>query len=189
MIKVYRYLAYFLFPFLVVLIYFRSIVNKEDKKRFKEKIFSSHFRGHKNNNKKLVWFHVASIGEFLSILSLIKKMNNRDQNIDFLICSIICLRSPFWDSLAFYKMFWGVLRFSDILWDVLWFDLWDYLWFCKMFTVFLWFALICFEVLSESLFDILWLSEILLDVLWLSMICVDCLSEVLDDCIWLSKMF
>ena len=88
MIKVYRYLAYFLFPFLVVLIYFRSIVNKEDKKRFKEKIFSSHFRGHKNNNKKLVWFHVASIGEFLSILSLIKKMNNRDQNIDFLITSL-----------------------------------------------------------------------------------------------------
>ena len=88
MIKVYRYLAYFLLPLLIVLIYFRSFFNKEDKKRFKEKIFSSHFRGYKNNNNKLIWFHVASIGEFLSILPLIKEINNKGKNIDFLITSL-----------------------------------------------------------------------------------------------------
>ena len=77
MLQVYRYLTFFLFPFFVILIYFRMFFNKEDKVRFKEKIFSSHFRVYKNNERKLIWFHAASIGECLSIIPLINEINNK----------------------------------------------------------------------------------------------------------------
>ena len=88
MLQAYRYLTYFLFPVLIILIYFRSIFNKEDKKRYKEKIFSSHFRAYKNNSKKLIWFHAASIGECLSILPLINEINSKNENTSFLITTV-----------------------------------------------------------------------------------------------------
>ena len=88
MLRVYRYLTYFLFPLFVILIYFRSIFKKEDKTRYKEKIFSSHFNVSKNNSKKLVWFHASSIGECLSIIPLIDEINNKYENINFLITTV-----------------------------------------------------------------------------------------------------
>jgi len=86
--QVYKLLTYFLFPIFIILIYFRSIFNKEDKKRYKEKIFYSHFNVCKNNKKKLVWFHAASIGECLSILPLIDEINNNNKDIEFLITTV-----------------------------------------------------------------------------------------------------
>ena len=88
MLQVYRYLTFFFFPLFVFLIYFRSIINKEDKMRFKEKIFSSHFKAQVDNNKKLVWFHAASIGECLSILPLIDEINSENKNVNFLITTV-----------------------------------------------------------------------------------------------------
>ena len=88
MLQVYRYLTYLLFPLFVFLIYFRSILQKEDKTRYKEKIFSSHFNVNKNNSKKLIWFHAASIGECLSIIPLIDEINNKYKNINFLITTV-----------------------------------------------------------------------------------------------------
>jgi 3-deoxy-D-manno-octulosonic-acid transferase len=85
MLHVYRYLTYLLFPLLVILIYFRSVFNKEDKKRFKEKVFSSHFNIQINDKKKLIWLHAASIGECLSIIPLIKEIDTKYNNIKFLI--------------------------------------------------------------------------------------------------------
>ena len=85
MLQAYRYLAYIIFPILIILIYLRTFFNKEDKIRFKEKIFSSSFRVLKDNNKKLIWFHAASIGEYLSIMPLIDELNNKHKNLNFLI--------------------------------------------------------------------------------------------------------
>ena len=85
MLQVYRFFTYFFFPFLIVLIYFRLLLKKEDPKRFKEKIFSSHFKIHRDNKKKLVWFHTVSIGECLSILPLIDELNKNNKNLNFLI--------------------------------------------------------------------------------------------------------
>ena len=88
MLQVYRYLTYFLFPLLVIIIYFRSIFNKEDKIRFKEKIFSSHFNVNKDKEKKLLWFHAASIGECLSIIPLINELSKKNKNLNFLITTV-----------------------------------------------------------------------------------------------------
>jgi len=88
MLQAYKYLTYFLSPIFIILIYFRSVFNKEDKTRYKEKIFSSHFNALRNDKKKLIWFHAASIGESLSILSLIEEMSNGNKNIDFLITTV-----------------------------------------------------------------------------------------------------
>tara|TARA_B100000780_G_C21108787_1_gene447913 strand:- start:835 stop:2124 length:1290 start_codon:yes stop_codon:yes gene_type:complete len=88
MLSVYRILIFFLYPFLIILIYLRSILGKEDKMRFKEKIFSSAFDSKKDNKKKLIWFHAASIGEALSVLPLIEKINKHNKNINFLITTV-----------------------------------------------------------------------------------------------------
>ena len=52
-----------------IIIIYRIIKNKEDKKRFLEK-FS--FPSRKKNNENLIWFHGASVGEIMSIIPLIK---------------------------------------------------------------------------------------------------------------------
>ena len=88
MLHIYRYLTFLLFPAFVILIYLRSIFNKEDQVRYKEKIFSSSFRVNRNAKKKLFWFHAASIGEVMSILTLIQEINISNKNIDFLITSV-----------------------------------------------------------------------------------------------------
>ena len=88
MLQVYRYLTFFLFPLFVILVYLRAFFNKEHKIRFKEKIFSSNFKSHRNNKKKLIWFHAASIGECLSILPLLDEINKKYDNIDFLITTV-----------------------------------------------------------------------------------------------------
>ena len=87
MLFVYRCFTFLLFPLFIILIYFRSIFNKEDKIRFKEKIFSSNFNIVKKK-KKLVWFHADSIGEVLSIFSLIEEINNTYNNVEFLITTV-----------------------------------------------------------------------------------------------------
>jgi 3-deoxy-D-manno-octulosonic-acid transferase len=88
MLFFYRCLTSILTPALIILIYFRSIIKKEDRQRFKEKIFSSSFKVTRNTSKRLIWFHAASIGEVVSILPLIEEINNSYKNIEFLITSV-----------------------------------------------------------------------------------------------------
>jgi len=84
MIFLYKVLTTLLYPLLILLIYFRKIIKKEDGLRFKEKIFTSYFNIKKKNNAKLIWFHAASIGEFKSILPIIEEINKKDK-FEFLI--------------------------------------------------------------------------------------------------------
>ena len=88
MLQIYRCLTIFFFPFAQLLIFCRVIFNKEDKIRYKEKIFASCFRPKRNLNKKLYWFHVASVGELISVLPLISDINSLNKSVDFLITTV-----------------------------------------------------------------------------------------------------
>ena len=85
MIQAYRVFSIFLYPFLIIFFYYRKIIKKEDPKRFKEKIFSSHFKINKKEKSKLIWFHAASIGEFKSILPIINQLNVDKKDLQILI--------------------------------------------------------------------------------------------------------
>ena len=88
MILFYRVTTTLLYPILILIIFFRRLVGKEDKVRFKEKIFVKNFNVVRNNKKKLIWFHAASIGEFKSILPVIEELNKDHKNIQFLITTV-----------------------------------------------------------------------------------------------------
>ena len=85
MILSYRILTFLLYPFLLILIFFRKINKKEDSVRYKEKILSSYFNVKRRNDRKLIWFHAASIGEFKSIIPIIEKLSENKEHFDFLI--------------------------------------------------------------------------------------------------------
>ncbi len=87
MLLIYRHLINIFFPLIIIIIFLRTIFSKEDKKRFKEKIFKSSFFISKNKDKKLIWFHAASIGELKSIIPLIKKLNKTNKH-EFLITTV-----------------------------------------------------------------------------------------------------
>ncbi len=88
MIFIYRSITILLYPIFIILIYFRKFFNKEDHKRYKEKIFTSNFFSDRDDRKQLIWFHAASIGEVQSIFPLIEKLNNEKKNLEFLITTV-----------------------------------------------------------------------------------------------------
>ena len=87
MILIYRGLTNLFYPILIIFIFYRKIFNKEHKTRYKEKIFPSHFNIIRKKNTRLIWFHAASIGEFQSILPIIKELN-KNKNLEFLITTV-----------------------------------------------------------------------------------------------------
>tara|TARA_X000000950_G_C13875026_1_gene644493 strand:+ start:534 stop:1805 length:1272 start_codon:yes stop_codon:yes gene_type:complete len=87
MIPLYKAITILIYPFLVLIIFFRKMIKKEDPRRYKEKILVSHFNV-KRNKSKLIWFHAASIGEFKSIVPIIENLNKNKENLEFLITTI-----------------------------------------------------------------------------------------------------
>ena len=89
MLSIYRFLTFFLYPIFALIIFLRIFFKKENKFRYKEKIFSSSFNPKKNENKKLIWFHASSIGELSSIMPLIDNLNgNNSKNLEFLVTTV-----------------------------------------------------------------------------------------------------
>jgi 3-deoxy-D-manno-octulosonic-acid transferase len=88
MILIYRVLTTLIYPLLFIYIFIRKLKKKEDQVRYKEKIFPSHFNVNRKKNSKLIWFHAASIGEFKSILPIIRELNKNNDNYEFLISTI-----------------------------------------------------------------------------------------------------
>ena len=67
---VYNLLTNLIFLLSPVILFFRILKGKEDTKRFKEK-----FCLYNNNNSlKTIWLHAASVGELMSIIPVIKKL-------------------------------------------------------------------------------------------------------------------
>ncbi len=84
----YGTLTLIIYPLLIILIFFRKIINKEDKVRYKEKIFPSSFNVERNNNSKLILFHAASIGELKSIFPIINELEKKNENFEFLVTTL-----------------------------------------------------------------------------------------------------
>ena len=88
MILFYKIITFLIYPLLVLLIYLRKLLKKEDPFRYKEKIFRSYFKVNKIDNLNLLWFHAASVGELNSVMPIIKEINSNYKNIQFLITTV-----------------------------------------------------------------------------------------------------
>ncbi len=84
MIFFYRILINLIFILSPIIILLRLLENKEDIKRFKEKL--GFFQDNKSK-KKVIWFHGASVGEFQSIVPLLEKLEKYKKIDKILITS------------------------------------------------------------------------------------------------------
>ncbi len=100
MILIYRLLSNLIFILSPVIILIRLIKKKEHPTRFKEKYL---FFSKKKVGKKLVWFHGASVGELMSVIPLIEKLE-KDKQIDQILVTTNTLSSAkIFDKLKFKK--------------------------------------------------------------------------------------
>ena len=81
----YKFFTYLFYPFAPIYLYFRKIRKKEDPIRYKEKLSKINIE---RGGGFLVWFHVASVGEAMSILPLIDRCIEEEKIDKILITSI-----------------------------------------------------------------------------------------------------
>ena len=85
----YKLFTYLFYPLAPIYLYFRKIKKKEDPKRYIEKLSQIKLE---RNNGFLIWFHVASVGEAMSILPLIENFL-KEKKIDKILITSITLSS------------------------------------------------------------------------------------------------
>ena len=81
----YKFFTYLFLPFSPLYLYLRKIKKKEDPDRYLEKLSKISLQ---RGDGFLIWFHVASVGELISILPLIEHCINQKKINKILITSI-----------------------------------------------------------------------------------------------------
>ena len=100
MLLIYRITINLILLFSPIIIFFRLIKKKEDPVRFKEKFG---FYKKKKSKGKLIWFHGASVGEILSVIPLIEKLEKNKKISQILITSNTLSSSKIISNLKFKK--------------------------------------------------------------------------------------
>ena len=100
MIIVYNFLVFLIIILSPLIIIYRIIKKKENPKRFLEK-FS--FLKKKRNKGKLAWFHCSSVGEFLSIVPLIQKLEKKTYVNQILVTTSTLSSSRIFEKFRFKK--------------------------------------------------------------------------------------
>jgi len=85
----YRFFTYLFYPFTPIYLFFRKIRKKEDPIRYREKLSKINIT---RGEGFLVWLHVASVGEAMSILPLVDSFI-QDKKIDRILITSITLSS------------------------------------------------------------------------------------------------
>ena len=85
----YKLFTYLFYPFAPIYLYFRKLRKKEDSVRFKEKLSKINIP---RDSGFLIWFHVASVGEAMSIFSLVEECIE-EKKIDKILLTSITLSS------------------------------------------------------------------------------------------------
>ena len=81
----YRFFTYLFYPFAPIYLYFRKVRKKEDPISYKEKLATIEIS---REEGFLIWFHVASVGEAMSILPLIESCMEEKKINKILLTSI-----------------------------------------------------------------------------------------------------
>ena len=100
MFVIYRIITNLILFLSPIIILIRLLKKKEDPKRFKEK-FSIYEK--KRRPGKLIWFHGASVGEILSVIPLVEKLEKNKKISQILITSNTLSSSKILSNLKFEK--------------------------------------------------------------------------------------
>ena len=97
---IYRIIINIILVLSPIIILIRIFVNKEDKKRFIEKlcVFTQ-----KKYKKNLIWFHGASVGEISSVLPLVLQLENNKKIDQILVTSSTLSSSKIFEKFKFKK--------------------------------------------------------------------------------------
>jgi len=100
MLLLYRLLIYLVLIFLPLIILIRLIKKKEHFTRFKEKFT---FFSKKRKGRNLIWFHGASVGELMSVIPLIEKLEKKKNLSQILVTTSTLSSAKIFNKFKFKK--------------------------------------------------------------------------------------
>ena len=122
MFFLYQLLISILLIFSPLIISFRIIKRKEDKRRFKEKFC---FPSKKRVTGNLVWFHGSSVGELLSILPLVYELEKNQSINQILITSSTLSSAEIFKKFKFKKTVHQFFPIDSILYSYKFLNYWE----------------------------------------------------------------